>query len=101
MIAVIVLNVVPFLGQLAAVVFGFAVTPGIYAIIDNKRGAVDALKWSVETVRAHPVPWLLAYLVGNIVSCAGLIALFIGVILTAPLGALINIIQYERVRPSV
>jgi len=100
LIAMVVLHFVPVLGQLASVALCFAVAPGMYAIIDNKRSAIDAFKWSLETIRANPVPWLLAYLVGNVIACAGLIALFIGIILTAPLGALINIQQYERVKPD-
>jgi hypothetical protein len=100
LIAMVVLNFVPILGQLASVALGFVVAPGMYAIIDNKRGAIDAFKWSLETIRASLVPWLLAYLVGNVIACAGLIVFFIGIILTAPLGALINIYQYERVKPN-
>ncbi|HIJ81570.1 MAG TPA: zinc ribbon domain-containing protein [Desulfuromonadales bacterium] len=99
-IAMIVLNFIPVLGQLASLVLGFAIAPGIYAIIDNKRSAVDALKWSIESVKTYPIPWLLAYLVGNIITCAGLIVLLVGVVLTASLGTLINISQYERVKPA-
>jgi uncharacterized membrane protein len=72
----------------------------MYAIIDNKCGAIDAYKWSFESIQADFVNWLLAYLVGNVIACAGMIALFIGVIVTAPLGALIYIMQYERVKPA-
>ncbi|MEI6207357.1 MAG: hypothetical protein WCP20_11275 [Desulfuromonadales bacterium] len=100
LIAMVILNFVPVLGQLASIALGFAVAPGMYAVIDNKRGAVDAFKWSIDSIKAYPVPWLLAYLVGNVIACAGMIALFIGIILTAPLGALINIYQYERVKPN-
>lgn len=100
LIAMVVLNFVPFLGQLASVALGFAVAPGMYAIIDKNRSAIDAFKWSMETIQANFVNWLLAYLVGNVIACAGLIALFIGIILTAPLGTLINIQQYERVKPN-
>jgi len=99
LIAVFILNFVPLLGQLASIALGFVVAPGMYAVIDNKHSAIDAFKWSVETVKTNLVPWLLAYLVGNVIACAGFIALFIGVILTAPLGALINIYQYEKVKP--
>jgi len=99
LITAVILNFVPVLGQLASVALGFAVTPGMYAIIDKNKGAIDAFKWSIDTILANPVPWLLAYLVGNVIACAGFIALFIGIVLTAPLGALINIQQYERVKP--
>lgn len=99
LIAVVILGFVPIIGSLAGIALGFAIAPGMYAIIDNKRSAIDAFKWSFETVQANFVNWLLAYLVGNVIVCAGLIALFIGIILTAPLGTLINIYQYERVKP--
>jgi len=99
-VAVIVLNFIPILGQLAALAVGFAVAPGIYVIVDGKRSAIDAFKWSMETIQANFVNWLLAYLVGNVIAGAGVIVLLIGIILTAPLGALINILQYERVKPA-
>ena len=98
-IAVVILHFVPIAGPLAALAFGFIVAPGMYAIIDNKCGAIDAYKWSFETIQANFVNWLLAYLVGNVIACAGMIALFIGIIVTAPFGALIYIHQYEKVKP--
>ena len=100
LIALIILGFVPFVGSLAAMALGFIVAPGLYAIVDNKCGAIDAYKWSLESIQANFINWLLAYLVGNVVACAGLIALFIGIIVTAPFGALININQYERVKPA-
>ncbi len=100
LIAMIVLNFIPILGQLASLVLGFVVVPGMYAIIDGRRSAVDAFKWSIGTIQTNFVNWLLAYLVGNVIACAGFIALFIGIIVTAPFGALINILQYEKVKPD-
>ena len=100
LVAVIILGLIPFFGSLAAIALGFIVAPGLYAIIDNKSGTIDAFKWSYESIQANFVNWLLAYLVGNVIVCAGLIALIIGIIFTAPLGALINIHQYEKVKPS-
>ena len=85
---------------MAAMAFGFIVAPGMYAIIDNKCAAMDAYKWSFETIQANFVNWLLAYLVGNVIIFAGFVVLFIGVILTAPLGQLLLIHQYEQVKPS-
>lgn len=99
LIAMVILSFVPLVGTLAAMAFGFIVAPGLYAIIDNKCAAIDSYKWSFESVQANFVDWLLAYLVGNVIACAGLIVLFVGIIVTAPLGALINIHQYERVKP--
>ena len=100
LIAVVVLHFVPIVGSLASMAFGFVVTPGLYAIIDNKCGAIDAYKWSFESIRVNFVNWLLAYLVGSVMTFAGMIVLFVGVIVTAPFGALIIIHQYERVKPD-
>ena len=98
-IAVVILHFVPIVGSLASMAFGFMVAPGLYAIVDNKCTAMDAYKWGLESIQANFVSWLLAYLVGNVIACAGLAVLFVGVIVTAPFGALINIFQYERVKP--
>jgi hypothetical protein len=99
MIAVVSLHFVPLVGSLATVAFLFIVAPGMYAIIDNKCGAIDAYKWSLESIQANFVNWLLACLVGTVITCAGTMALFIGIIVTAPFGALIYINQYEKVKP--
>jgi uncharacterized membrane protein len=100
LIVLVILHFVPFVGSLAAMAFGFIVAPGMYAIIDNTCDAVNAYKWSIETIQADFVNWLLAYLVGNVIVCAGLIFLIVGIIVTAPFGALIYIYQYERVKPA-
>ncbi len=98
LIVAVILHFVPLVGSLASLAFGFIVTPGLYAIIDNKCTALDAYKWSFESIQNNFVNWLLAYLVGNVIACAGMILLFVGIIITAPLGALITIYQYERVK---
>lgn len=100
LIVLVILHFVPIVGSLAAMAYAFIVAPGLYAIIDNKCSALDAYKWSFESIQANFVNWLLAYLVGNVIACAGLIVLFVGIIVTAPLGALINILQYERVKQT-
>lgn len=100
LIAVAVLSIIPILGQLAAFALGFAVMPGVYAIIDNKHGPIDACKWSLNTIQNNFANWLLVYLVGNGIAFLGMIVFFIGIIITAPLGTLLNIQQYERVKPD-
>lgn len=99
LIAAVILNFIPIIGQLASLALGFAVAPGMYVVVDKNKNAIDAYKWSFETIQADFINWLLVYLVGNVIACAGFIVLFIGIILTAPLGALINIQQYEKVKP--
>jgi hypothetical protein len=96
----VVLHFVPIIGTLASMAFGFMVVPGLYAIVDNRCGAMDAYKWSFESIQANFINWLLAYLVANVIACSGMIVLFIGIIVTAPFGALITINQYERVKSA-
>ena len=96
----VVLHAVPFFGNLASISLGFVVLPGALLIVDKGTGTVDAYKWCLETVQADFVNWLLAYVVGNVIIFGGVVALFIGIIFTAPLGQLIFIQQYERMKPG-
>lgn len=99
-VACFVLNFVPFLGQLAALALGFVAAPGLYAVIDQNRGAIDALKWSLSTVQAHFADWLLVYVVAGVLTFAGFAVLLVGSLLTLPLGGLLWVQQYDRVKQS-
>lgn len=96
----VVLHAVPFFGSFASIALGFVVLPGALLIVDKGSGTIDAYKWCLETIQADFVNWLLAYVVGNVIIFGGVVALFIGIILTAPLGQLIFIQQYERMKPD-
>jgi hypothetical protein len=100
LIIVIVLHFIPVLGTIASLALGFFMVPGGLLIIDKGRGVSDAFSWCFSTIQADFVNWLLAYLVGNVISGAGAVVFVIGIILTAPLGQLIIIQQYERVKPA-
>ena len=100
LIVFIVLHFVPVLGTMAAIALGFVLFPGAFLIIDKGRSFSDAYSWCIATIQADFVNWLVVYLVGNIIVCVGFAALFIGIILTAPLGELFIIQQYERVKPE-
>jgi hypothetical protein len=100
LVIVIVLHFIPVLGTLASIALGFVMVPGALLIIDKGRGVSDAFTWCFSTIQADFVNWLLAYLVGNVIIGAGVILFFVGIILTAPLGQLIIIGQYERVKPA-
>jgi hypothetical protein len=100
LVVVIVLSFIPILGTLASLALGFVMLPGALLIIDKGRGFSDAFSWCFSTIQADFVNWLLAYLVGNVIVGAGVILFLVGIILTAPLGQLIIIGQYERVKPA-
>ncbi|WP_243371606.1 zinc ribbon domain-containing protein [Geotalea sp. SG265] len=98
LIIVLVLHGVPFFGSIASIAVGFVVFPGAFLIIDRGVGITEAYKWSFETIQTDFAGWLAAYLVGNVIFFAGAAVLFIGIIFTAPLGQLIFIQQYDRVK---
>lgn len=99
-VASAVLNVVPLLGALASAALGFAALPGFYLIVDRNQNFMDAFKWGIARIQANPVDWLLTYIVGLVISSIGSLLLFIGVILTMPLGSLIFCQQYENSKPA-
>ncbi|HEY6838497.1 MAG TPA: zinc ribbon domain-containing protein, partial [Geobacteraceae bacterium] len=99
-IVAIVLHSVPFFGSLATIALGFVVLPGAFLIVDRGAQPLEAYKWCIETIQADFVTWLVAYLVGNVITFAGFLALVVGVLFTAPLGQLIIIQQYERAKPG-
>ncbi|HET6421661.1 MAG TPA: zinc ribbon domain-containing protein [Geobacteraceae bacterium] len=96
--AVIVAGFIPFFGpvaQFAVTLFG---TPGLYHVVDRDTNAIEAIKWSINSVQKHFAPWLLSVLVGGILGSIGLIVLLAGVIVTLPWGTLLIIQQYEKVK---
>jgi hypothetical protein len=95
LIAYFILHFIPFFGAVASLILGFVTVPAGYLIIDKRRSAIDAYKWCLETIQADFVNWLIAYMVGTMIVCAGLVLFVVGIILTAPLGQLIIIRQYE------
>jgi hypothetical protein len=95
LLAYFILHFIPFFGAIATLALGFATLPAGYLIIDKGQGAFDAYKWCPVTIQADFVNWLLAYLVGTMITCAGFMLFFIGIILSAPLGLLVIIQQYE------
>ncbi len=100
LLIIFILHFIPVLGTLVSLALGFFVVPGGFLIIDKGKGFSDAYSWCFTTIQADFVNWLVAYLVGNVIACAGVVALFVGIILTVPLGQLFIIQQYDRVKPA-
>lgn len=95
-IAMILLSLIPLIGTLAGMALGVLMAPALFAVADRGMNAVDSVKWGIETIKKDPINWLLAGLVGSIITSVGAIALLIGVIVTMPWGTLITAAQYER-----
>jgi hypothetical protein len=94
----IAVGFLPYIAPLAHFALALFATPGLYLVIDRNVNAIDAMKWGIESVRKHFVPWLLVVAVGGLIASIGVVALFIGIIITLPLGMLLVIQQYERVK---
>lgn len=96
--SVIAACIIPFFGhvaQFAVAVFG---APGLFLVADRNVNAIDAVRWSINSVQKHFLAWLLAVLVGGLLGWTGLLFFVVGAILTMPWGVLLLIRQYEAVR---
>jgi len=114
LIIVIGLHYIPVLGTVASLSLGFVMVPGVLLIIDKGLGVSDAFSWCFSTFKEDFVNWFLACLVGIVIIGVGTVLFFFGIsligvgavlfffgiILTAPLGQLVIIAQYERVKPA-
>jgi hypothetical protein len=98
LIASVILHFVPVIGSIASLALGFLAMPGVFAIIDRRIDVTDAVKWSLATIQADFVNWLLVYCAGNVIMVAGFMALVICALLTVPFAQLLVIRQYERVK---
>lgn len=85
-----VLCIVP--GIVAAFLFAYSV----YFAVDKNVSGVDALKASFETVKNNAGPSILTTLLAGLVAGAGAIVCYVGMLVTGPLGALVNIYAYRR-----
>jgi len=94
-----VLNHVPFFGQVAGLILSIVVTPGMYAIIDQRMRFLDAFRWSFRAIQGDFINWLLAVLVGGIFSGSGALLFGIGIIITLAWGSLLVALQYDRGGP--
>jgi hypothetical protein len=99
-IAMIAAGFVPFFRHLAQCAVAVLATPGFYRVIDRNTNPIEAIQWGIDTIQRHPVPWLLAVLVGGLLGSSGTLALFVGIIITLPWGILLIIQQYEKVNTT-
>ncbi|HEY6008002.1 MAG TPA: zinc ribbon domain-containing protein [Geobacteraceae bacterium] len=98
-IAAVILAQVPLVGSLATLVLGFVAAPAALAIIDAGKPAIEACRWSIETLKEDLANWLMALIAGWLIGGAGIVLILVGLLFTIPLGQLIIIRQYEGHRP--
>lgn len=94
--AVLILGYLPIIGAIAGILISIVVSPGLYAVVDKKMGAIDALKWSFDTVKRDMFTWALVVILGGILATTGAAVFGIGLILTVPWGNLAIALLYER-----
>ncbi|MDY0268409.1 zinc ribbon domain-containing protein [Trichloromonas sp.] len=96
LVAVLALGYLPIIGTIAGILISIVVSPGLYAVVDKQMGAIDAFKWSFETVKRDMYTWALVVVLGSILSSIGAAVFGIGLILTIPWGNLAIALLYER-----
>jgi uncharacterized membrane protein len=78
------------------IIFGFVSLFAVHFAIDRGLSPVDAIKASIELVRANLVPTLLAWLVAGAVTAVGELACGVGLFASLPVGILIQVYAYRK-----
>ncbi|ORW87961.1 hypothetical protein AWB92_23480 [Mycobacterium sp. IEC1808] len=99
-LAAIIIGILTSIGSVLCVIPGLVV--GIFAqfaipfIIDRSQGAIDGLKSSFTTVQSNFVNALLVWLVSAAAILLGFVACGLGILVGAPVAALIGIYGYRK-----
>lgn len=92
-------GLIPVLGPLLSnglsIVVGFLFSFGIYFLVERGLEPIEALKTSVELATNNLGPAIVFYLCAGIAAALGLIACCIGIIVSAPVGALVFTYGYR------
>ena len=94
-----VLMIIPIVGVIIATLLTSITLPGFVAIVDQRMGIIDALKWSVSTIRNDLIGWGVALLCPIILTSLGTFLFGLGALFTIPLATIIFIQQYLRHQP--
>ncbi len=91
-----VVSSVPLVGMVAPTLLAPLVMFSMFLIIDKKLEFWPAIKTSFEKAKTEYVSLLVLSLVAGLISAAGLLLCGIGVILTAPFGAVVSAVAYRH-----
>lgn len=99
-----ILGLMPVLGFLLSLLYSFALSTFVMFalpnIVDRKMDVVPAIQASVETVKSNFWLFLGLNIVASVVSSLGMIACFVGVIVTAPLYVTTLAVVYRDLHPA-
>lgn len=95
-VAFMVAGSVPVVGMVAPTLLSPLVMFAMFLLVDKKLDFWPAILGSYEKAKSDYVALLILNLVAGLISAAGLILCGIGVILTAPFGAVISAVAYRH-----
>ena len=91
-----VVSFVPVVGAVAPTLLAPLVMFAMFLIVDRKLEFWPAIQASFEKAKQEYVSLLVLSLVAGLISAAGMILCGIGVILTAPFGAIVSAVAYRH-----
>ena len=100
-LASILLSIIPIVGIPVASVLSAIAMPGFIAVTEHRLGAIDAFKWSFNTLLDDPVGWLIALVLSSVLSSLGALFFGLGALFTLPLAAIIYTSQYLKHLPVI
>ncbi len=99
-----ILGLIPILGFLLSILFSMALSTAvmftIFYIVDRQMEVVAAIQQSVDTVKQNFWIFLGVNIVANVVSSLGVIACFIGIVVTLPMYFCTIAVVYRDLHPA-
>jgi len=89
------------LSGLINIAIGIFVAFAVVACVDRNLGPIDAIRTSVDLVKANFGPVLLVLVVAWLLMLVGVILCFLGLLVTAPLAGLMIVYTYRRLSGGV
>ena len=87
---------VPVVGQVAGLAISPLVIFAMPLVADRKMEFWPAIQASFEKAKDEYVPLLVVTLLGHLISAAGILLCGVGVVLTAPFGAILSVVAYRH-----
>lgn len=95
-----VLGLIPFFGGVldlaASLVVGVLLSFGLYFLVDKNLEPIDAIKASIDLVTKNVGPAIIFYLLAVLAAFLGFLACCIGILVGAPVAALIYTFGYRK-----
>ncbi|MDD2239299.1 MAG: hypothetical protein PHO14_10700 [Kiritimatiellae bacterium] len=96
-----VLSFLPVIGGVAGLLIAPLVMFAMPLIVDQKQEFWPAIQASYEKAKEDYVSLLVITLLGSLISSLGLLLCGVGVILTAPFGAILSVVAYRHLFEGV